>query len=374
MFTPSFASEYDEDTALDSQKNRGMIGKIMIGKTFIVGLPILFAILIFCLILLFPVYMFSLPAIYDSINNSNLSYGNAESSGAMAYKIGENANFRSPLGVSKLNISSGYGTRVHPITGKTTQHDGIDIACDEGTEIRAVMAGKVKLARNVDGYGNFIEIDHGNGLETCYAHLSQIIVKEGENVKKDSLIAYSGNTGASTGAHLHFEVRQNAIPQDPTSYLDLQVDVPDVLPEELKYIEINKDKLRSFLNSRNSMLAGEPYFSAILDVSKKFDVNPLLMFAITGQEQSFVPKDTPNAEKIANNPYNVHHSWYEFNTDITDSATIAAKTVINLSKGRLSTVNPILWINTRGGEGGYAEDSNWWIGVSSIFNMLKNKV
>ena len=141
---------------------------------------------------------------------------------------------------------------------------------------------------------------------------------------------------------------------------------PQVLPEELKYIEINKEGLKSYLISRNSILAEDRYLDAIVKVSKTKGVNPLILFAITGQEQSYVPKSSPYAEKIANNPFNVYNSWVKYNTNIEDSASIAANTIINLSRGRPDTIHPLQWINRK-----YAEDQNWWIGVSKNFTALK---
>jgi len=147
---------------------------------------------------------------------------------------------------------------------------------------------------------------------------------------------------------------------------------PDVLPDELRYADINEDALRNYLDGRDSILADEPYFSAIVNTAKKFNINPLLMFAITEQEQGCVPRSHKNALKIANNPFNVYHSWQRYNTDIYDSAAIAARTIIDLSSGRPDAVHPIYWINTRGGRGGYAEDPHWWVGVSRIFEKLKS--
>ena len=155
---------------------------------------------------------------------------------------------------------------------------------------------------------------------------------------------------------------------------DFTGNIPDVLPQELKYVDINTDKLRNWLDSRNSILSDEPYFSTIISTAKKYDINPCLLFAITGQEQSFVPRSDKNAYMIANNPFNVYHSWYEYNTQIGDSVAIACGTVINLSKGRPLTVNPIAWMNTRGGRGGYAEDGNWWIGVTRFFDAIRREV
>lgn len=137
------------------------------------------------------------------------------------------------------------------------------------------------------------------------------------------------------------------------------------LPPHMQYKPVNDEKLRSWLNGRNSLLADEPYFSTILQVAVEFNINPLLLFAITGQEQGFVARDHEKAQEIANNPFNVYHSWEDFNTDILESSQIAARTIVNLSKERPEDVDPIQWINRK-----YAEDENWWKGVSAIYSQL----
>lgn len=142
-----------------------------------------------------------------------------------------------------------------------------------------------------------------------------------------------------------------------------------ILPEDLLYRTIDTGKLETALNNRKSILAEEPYLSAILQAAREHNVNPLFLFAITGQEQGFVPRTDKDARRMANNPFNVYHSWMEYNTDIRDSARIAANTVTNLSRNRPETVDPVAWINRK-----YAEDKEWWIGVSRIFIELKKEV
>lgn len=137
------------------------------------------------------------------------------------------------------------------------------------------------------------------------------------------------------------------------------------IPEYFRYKEIKRDNLKNFLKSKNSLLMEEPYFSTILKTSKEFNLNPLILFSITGQEQNFVPKSEKNAKKMANNPFNVFHSWYEYNTNINDSSRIAARTVLNLCKDRPPKEDPFKWINKK-----YAEDKNWWKGVKSIYEQL----
>lgn len=139
------------------------------------------------------------------------------------------------------------------------------------------------------------------------------------------------------------------------------------LPEYLKYQTINENELKSYLSSHSSLLARDPYFSTIMSTAREFNLNPILLFAITGQEQDFVPENTPDAYKIANNPFNVYHSWQEYNTDIKDSSRIAARTIINLSQNKPKENNPFLWIGKK-----YAEDINWGNGVQSIFEEINN--
>lgn len=140
------------------------------------------------------------------------------------------------------------------------------------------------------------------------------------------------------------------------------------LPVELRYEDFNHGKLKTLLNKRNSLLADEPYFSAIIQTAKKHNVSPLLLFAITGQEQGFVPRSHQHARQIANNPFNVYRSWQEYNTDIHDSANIAAVTLIHLSQDRPQSADAISWINRK-----YSEDQNWQTGVRQILEELKTE-
>jgi murein DD-endopeptidase MepM/ murein hydrolase activator NlpD len=110
-------------------------------------------------------------------------------------------------------LTSGFGYR----WGR--MHEGIDIAVPEGTPIRASKGGTVIMASYNGGYGNYTCIDHGSGLSTCYAHQSGFVAGAGQSVSQGQIIGYSGNTGSSTGPHLHFEVRVNGAAQDPMGYL-----------------------------------------------------------------------------------------------------------------------------------------------------------
>ena len=112
-------------------------------------------------------------------------------------------------------LTSSYGYRISPISGKWKFHSGIDLAAPENSSVFACIAGEVSITDYNSTYGNFIIIRHYNGLTSVYAHLSEIIVKKGQPVKTGQLIAKSGSTGASTGPHLHFELRKNGSPTDP---------------------------------------------------------------------------------------------------------------------------------------------------------------
>jgi murein DD-endopeptidase MepM/ murein hydrolase activator NlpD len=116
-------------------------------------------------------------------------------------------------------ISSPFGPRTDPINGGTKVHPGIDIAVSQGTPIKAAGDGVVVMAGWNGGYGNFTLIDHGGGLATGYGHQSRIGVSIGQHVSTGEVIGYVGSTGASTGPHLHWEVRVNGNPVDPMGWV-----------------------------------------------------------------------------------------------------------------------------------------------------------
>jgi len=122
--------------------------------------------------------------------------------------------------VRKGYISSSFGRRIDPFSGNIAWHQGVDFATGkEGEEVLSVAAGVVTYAGHKDGYGNLVQINHGNGYETLYAHDKSILVKVGEVIKKGQLIALSGSTGRATGPHVHFEVHKNGRVVDPASYI-----------------------------------------------------------------------------------------------------------------------------------------------------------
>ena len=121
--------------------------------------------------------------------------------------------------VSDGNLGSDFGWRIDPITGRSALHTGLDFQADAGTPILAAAGGVVVVQEFHPAYGNMVEIDHGNDLVTRYAHASAVFVKKGDLVRRGQKIAEVGSTGRSTGAHLHFEVLVQGVPQDPQKFL-----------------------------------------------------------------------------------------------------------------------------------------------------------
>jgi murein DD-endopeptidase MepM/ murein hydrolase activator NlpD len=115
--------------------------------------------------------------------------------------------------------SSNYGYRLDPITGHSEFHTGVDIVAGIGTKVMAAAGGVVSYSGTMPEYGNVVDVDHDNGLTSRYAHLSKRLVKAGDVVMKGQLIALVGNTGRTTGPHLHFEVREKGIPLNPNKFL-----------------------------------------------------------------------------------------------------------------------------------------------------------
>jgi murein DD-endopeptidase MepM/ murein hydrolase activator NlpD len=116
-------------------------------------------------------------------------------------------------------LSSSFGWRIDPFSGQKSFHEGLDFPSESGTPIVAAASGKVIFADVHPQYGKIVEIDHGNGLVTRYAHASKLFVKEGDFIVRGQKVAAVGSTGRATGPHLHFEVRLNGVPQNPARFL-----------------------------------------------------------------------------------------------------------------------------------------------------------
>ena len=122
--------------------------------------------------------------------------------------------------IADASISSGFGVRIDPFFGRPAMHPGIDFMAPMGDSVHATAAGTVISAGYSGGYGNMVEIDHGNGVTTRYGHLSEILVTVGEIVAKGAVIARTGDTGRSTGPHLHYEVRVDGNAINPLRYIN----------------------------------------------------------------------------------------------------------------------------------------------------------
>ncbi len=128
---------------------------------------------------------------------------------------------RLPLGTPAEtgHVTSGFGVRSDPFTHRSAMHHGLDISALKGTPIYATAPGLVTFAGRDGPYGYLVEINHGLGIKTRYAHLSKVLVKEGDKVSYRDKIALMGSTGRSTGTHLHYEVMFNGVPQNPAKFL-----------------------------------------------------------------------------------------------------------------------------------------------------------
>ena len=117
-------------------------------------------------------------------------------------------------------ISSGYGYRTHPLTGESSFHAGVDIAADKGTPIAAFADGKVDFIGESEAYGLYIQLDHGNGIKSFYCHCSELLLGKGKTVDAGQIIALVGDTGDTTGSHLHLELKRENIFLNPLYYIE----------------------------------------------------------------------------------------------------------------------------------------------------------
>lgn len=133
--------------------------------------------------------------------------------------------------VEGAELTSGFGRRIDPFRGRPARHEGIDLAAPRGTPVRAPADGRVVRAGRLGAYGLVVELDHGGGLRTRYAHLSRITVRSGQKVVRGQELGRVGSTGRSTGAHLHFEVRVAARPVDPLRFFEAARGLAELGPE-----------------------------------------------------------------------------------------------------------------------------------------------
>lgn len=162
----------------------------------------------------------------------------------------------SPL--KKVFITSKFGYRIHPLYGTQKLHTGLDFRAKVGTDIYATANGVVIQARNSDpgGYGKMVKIIHGYGFETLYGHLSSVLVKEGDIIKKGDLIGLTGNTGSSSGPHLHYEVKYLRKYIDPKDFLYWNIKTFDTIFAKDQNL-IDWKKLINIINNKNTILNEE---------------------------------------------------------------------------------------------------------------------
>jgi len=184
--------------------------------------------------------------IEDIKNRSNIQKESFESIGEMAVEWKREMDHQpliSPVDV-KYRLGDGFRFReVHPVFGTPRMHFGQDFSVPYGTDVYATGAGIViESGWNSGGFGNYIVIDHGYGLQTTYGHLSQIRVSKGMNIKRGDLIGLSGNTGTTTGPHLHYQIEQFGQHKNPVNFFNNDISI-DEYNEMIQTLE-SKSKLR----------------------------------------------------------------------------------------------------------------------------------
>lgn len=136
--------------------------------------------------------------------------------------ISDSYNFNNKLTIPLVGtLTSGFGNRNDPFTSKQKLHKGIDIAAPKDSDIVAVADGVVSFVGfDENGFGNYLTIAHNDNIKSLYGHCNEILVKSGDEISKGQIIAKVGNTGMSTGDHLHFEIRIDGTPVNPTYFID----------------------------------------------------------------------------------------------------------------------------------------------------------
>jgi murein DD-endopeptidase MepM/ murein hydrolase activator NlpD len=183
--------------------------------------------------------------------------------------------------INNSNISSDYGSRIGPFTGLHENHNGLDIPAELGSPILAAGKGTVLYAAHAPGYGNLVEIDHGQGIITRYGHAQKLLVKAGEIIQQSQQIGTVGSTGKSTGPHLHFEISKGGISIDPKilfaiegkpnsgdmkRYTFIFKDIQLKAPNQLRNTEINKPQV--VYTSLATRKSGEPIITIRVPAGK----------------------------------------------------------------------------------------------------------
>ena len=164
-----------------------------------------------------PEFIDAIGDLSDQIEDRQMQLSTLES--LLARRQLQDEQFIAGRPISRGWMSSRYGYRTDPFSGRRSWHKGVDFAGKKGSDVVSVAAGVVTWAEDRYGYGQLVEINHGNGYATRYGHNSELKVKLGDIVKKGQVIALMGSSGRSTGPHVHFEVYKNNRPVDPATYI-----------------------------------------------------------------------------------------------------------------------------------------------------------
>lgn len=185
--------------------------------------------------------------------------------------------------IKSSNISSDYGSRIGPFTGLRENHDGLDIPAELGSPILAAGEGTVLYAAYAPGYGNLVEIDHGQGIITRYGHAQKLLVKAGEIIQQSQQIATVGSTGKSTGPHLHFEVSKGGVSIDPK--LLFVIEGKSNIGEIKRYPFIFKDIKLKVPNQLRNSKANQPQVVYTSSATRKTGEPIITVRAPTGKIQ-----------------------------------------------------------------------------------------
>jgi putative ABC transport system permease protein len=289
----------------------------------------------------------------------------------------EQNNFRiGMLDISKacvVALSSGKREMLEPLEQWLKQQRD-DITSEQTADFIQTMQEKLGLLSinfNTEQIGHLADPEDKQAKWFNRVTINQVIKSNAAVILITLLLCSNSNMHRVLPNELQsfHSLSQNILLDEVISKPIIQRSDPHLMKNELteryNYHEVPLESIRQWLKHKDSKLAEEPYLSAIVETAHHYNIHPFLLLAITGQEQGLVPNSNNKAAKIANNPFNVYHSWKEYNTDITDSSRIAAKTILTLVKGRPEAVHPLKWINRK-----YAEDTKWHIGVEAFFKQM----
>lgn len=275
---------------------------------------------------------------------------------ALSEKPSEEASEEAPLPEAERPVIT---VTMEPEPYFTMKDDPLEPTADKGELLREL---KVRLGQREP---KVVAMAVVSGL-LIFGLIAWLIVMAIETeTKEEAAQAYVSNPVLETRSKTT-EAAPSPPPEPVPRAVPEETEENDHLHDSLKYKDIDEAALKNWFARNESLIGETPYFETILEVAKAYGVNPLFMFAITGQEQRFVPKNHEFAMTMINNPFNVYGSWERYNTDLEESAQIAARTILTASEGRPEDVDPVAWINAT-----YAEDEQWSVGVTLLWEQLE---